>query len=85
MPEVKAALEAHGFTVQTLLNPTRETFDRTVRRFISQYAQTPDNRIVIYFAGHGHTIKTEDGVERGYIVPVEALKGDGDLIRDGFS
>ncbi len=69
---VRTALTAHGFTVEALLNPTRDAFDKAVRRFISRYAQEPSNRILIYFAGHGHTIKTGDGRELGYVVPVEA-------------
>jgi tetratricopeptide (TPR) repeat protein len=69
---VRAVLEKHGFQVETLTNPTRAQFDQAMRGFIRKWGQAPGNRLLIYFAGHGYTIKTVDGRELGYIVPADA-------------
>ena len=76
MTEVRKALVAHGFQIEEEIDPTREKFDRVVRRFISRYGLDPDNRLLIYFAGHGATLKSPDGVEYGYIVPGDAPRPD---------
>jgi formylglycine-generating enzyme required for sulfatase activity len=73
LPAVKAALEKHGFKVTTVIDPTRRQFDDVVRQFINDYGQGGKNRLLIYFAGHGHTLTTQDGLrELGYIVPSDA-------------
>jgi len=69
---VSASLEKHGFTVTRLLNPTRAEFDREVRGFIAERGQDPNNRVLIYYAGHGHTLKTTYGGNLGYLVPADA-------------
>jgi hypothetical protein len=72
--EVKKALETQSFTVETLMNPTRSQFDGKVRDFIARYGQNKDNRLLIYFSGHGHTLQTNDNRQRelGYLVPADA-------------
>ncbi len=76
--EVGLALESHGFKVINLLNPTRDSFDDAMRDFIGEYGQDPDNRLIVYYAGHGHTLRTRRGRELGYIVPADApLPKDG--------
>lgn len=74
MVEVKKALEAQSFSVETISNPTRTQFDAKVRDFIARYGQTKDNRLLFYFSGHGHTLQTNDNRQRelGYIVPADA-------------
>lgn len=72
LPAVAGALSQHGFQVETVLNPTKTEFDQEVSRFIREHGNQKDNRLVIYFAGHGHTLKTTDGRELGYIVPSDA-------------
>jgi hypothetical protein len=78
LPGVKRDVEAvseilrqHGFTVRTVLNPTQPQFDQAMRDFISKYGQADQNRLLIYFAGHGHTLPTRSGMQ-GYIIPVNA-------------
>jgi len=71
-------LKKHGFKVISLLNPTRNSFDATMRDFIGDYGQDPENRLIIYYAGHGYTLTTNRGRELGYIVPSDApLPKDG--------
>lgn len=70
--QVKAALEKHGFAVTTVMDPTRTDFDRAMRDFISKYGGDQSNRLLFYYAGHGHTIKSAQGPEMGYMIPVDA-------------
>lgn len=50
-------------------------------RFASDPAMTEDDRIVVFFAGHGHTVSGRSG-ETGFLVPVDGDPGDlGTLIR----
>jgi hypothetical protein len=73
LPAVKAALEKHGFIVMTVINPTRRQFDDAVGQFVGAYGQRRDHRLLIYFAGHGHSLTTQDGRRQlGYIVPADA-------------
>ena len=32
----------------------------------------PDDRILIYFSGHGQTVRASDGSDRGYLIPFDA-------------
>jgi uncharacterized caspase-like protein len=65
-------LKAHGFTVRVERDLTRDAFDRTLRQFIAAHGMQLRNRLLIYFAGHGHTQTASDGRQFGYIVPVDA-------------
>jgi len=69
---VKVALEKHGFAVTTVMDPTRGDYDQAMRNFISKYGQDQSNRLLFYYAGHGHTIKGAQGPEMGYMIPVDA-------------
>src|SRR5215471_17712323 len=68
---VKAALEKHGFEVTTVMDPTRNDFDRAMREFIAKHGQDATARLLFYYAGHGHTVKGAQGQEMGYMVPVD--------------
>jgi uncharacterized caspase-like protein len=70
--EVSEALRNQGFQVETVKDPTSETLEREIKSFISKYGQTPANRLLIYFAGHGETVTTADGRKLGYIIPKDA-------------
>ena len=70
--EVRAALERQGFNVESEINLTGEAFKTRVDRFINNYGYGANNRLLIYFAGHGHTQKSNDGRDLGYIIPVDA-------------
>ncbi len=70
--EVKAALEAQGFNVIVVQNPTQRQMEDAFKSFINKYGGGKDNRLLFYFAGHGHTLKPTYGGEMGYIVPVDA-------------
>ena len=73
IPRVKAALENNGFQVDVVMNPSsKDALDNAFSDFISKYGNSRDNRLLIYYAGHGHTIKTDWGGELGYIVSADA-------------
>ncbi len=69
---VKTALETLGFNVIVHMDLDKNGIDQAFADFISQYGQGPENRLLFYFAGHGHTVKTTYGEDLGYIVPADA-------------
>lgn len=70
---VKEALEAKGFNVVLVKDPDGRGLEDAFEGFIEKYGYKRDNRLLFYFAGHGHTVKPKyGGEELGYIVPVEA-------------
>lgn len=76
---VAQLLRGQGFKVQTLLDPTRATLDAGLRRFAVTQGANPNNRLLVYFAGHGHTLPSSVGKKLGYIVPVDAPRPDRDM------
>lgn len=69
---VKAVLEENGFDVTVVLNPDNLALEEAFRKFIGRYGQLPENRLLFYFAGHGHTVMMPYDEEMGYICPVNA-------------
>ena len=70
---VKDALEAKGFNVVLVENPNNQELENAFEGFIQKYGYKSNNRLLFYFAGHGHTVKPKyGGEELGYIVPVDA-------------
>ena len=67
---VRDVLERHGFKVEVAENLTSEQFEPRVRKFINDYGYDRDNRLIIYYAGHGYTLNSAgDKRELGYIIP----------------
>jgi tetratricopeptide (TPR) repeat protein len=66
--EVVAALKRQGFEVTVVANPTGQTLKQAIQTFIANYGYLPDNRLVIFFSGHGYTRKKT----KGYLVPIDA-------------
>jgi hypothetical protein len=80
--EISRTLERHGFQVTKVENPDSAQLDKSFREFIDAYGQSPDGRLLFYFAGHGHTVRRSFGEEMGYIVPADAPNPNAD--RSGF-
>jgi formylglycine-generating enzyme required for sulfatase activity len=77
--EVEAVLGKQGFAVTRVIDPNRDQLDAALRSFVGKYGQNVGNRLLVYFAGHGHTLTTHAGGRLGYIVPVDAPRPDVDL------
>lgn len=69
---VKQALEQKGFNVVVVNDPDDNELEDAFEDFIDEYGVNTNNRLLFYFAGHGHTMKAPDGREMGYIVPSNA-------------
>ncbi len=77
---VERALSRHGFEVKLVMDPSQDELERTYEEFILKRGvgdANEQNRLLFYFAGHGHTEKpswaTDDPEEwMGYIVSRDA-------------
>ncbi len=76
---VTGILEEHGFKVISVNDPDNEQLADAFKDFINQYGRKEENRLLFYFAGHGHTLKQSYGDEMGYIIPVDAPDPEKDL------
>lgn len=66
--QVATALKDNGFDdVELKLDLGEAELERTIKAFIYGKGADPDARLLIWFAGHGHTIGDE-----GYLVPRDA-------------
>lgn len=71
---VAAALRKQGFLVRHVIDPSGDTLQSAFRDFFAEYGGDPDNRLLVYYAGHGHSIG-----ETGYLVGVDAPNPTTDL------
>jgi len=76
---VAASLQGLGFTVITLLDEqaTRQNIVHVLHTELPSKAG-PDDRVVIFFSGHGESRIQADGHKKGYIIPVDARQGNDD-------
>jgi uncharacterized caspase-like protein len=80
LPGVKSDVEAisdilcqHGFKVEVAENLMSKNFKARIEKFINDYGKSPNNRILIYYAGHGYKQKSAgDNRDIGYVVPIDA-------------
>lgn len=77
---VEAVLKAHGFDVQVVQDPSGDALRHAFADFIRRYGHEKQARLLIYFAGHGHTMHMSYGGQMGYIVPVDAPKPAQDTV-----
>lgn len=77
---VDEALKKEGFQTETAFDLKSGELERKVQKFINDYGYNSDNRLLIYFAGHGDTRTAVDGRERGYIIPVDTPKYEADQL-----
>lgn len=79
---LEAALKEQGFHVVKRLDLDGQALRDAFVQFIRRYGRAPDNRLLFYFAGHGHTLERGWGREMGYIVPADAPSPEKDV--NGF-
>jgi len=69
LTKVEEVLREQGFVVEKCMDPDSEGLTAAFTDFVNRYGYDPDNRLLFYFSGHGHTRK--DG-SKGYLVPTDA-------------
>lgn len=70
---VKKKLEENGFTVNVVMDPDAVKLKDSFENFIAAHGNESLNRLLFYFAGHGHTLQPAYGGDPiGYIVPIDA-------------
>jgi hypothetical protein len=71
--EIKQLLEEQGFSVTLLEDKTSRELKNGIEDFFNSYGYDSDSRLVVYYAGHGQTLKKERTKTRdmGYIVPID--------------
>jgi len=79
---VSDSLKKVGFNVTLVKDPDDEAMKKSISQFINQYGYRINNRLLIYFAGHGHTIERSWGENTGYILPKNTPNPNED--QDGF-
>jgi len=70
--DVARALEKNGFKVTLKKNLTKDSFNKVFGRFCYKYGRKTNNRLLFYYAGHGHTLEMATGEDLGYLVMVDA-------------
>lgn len=68
---VSEALTRHGYEVTTEIDLPSDRMETVISGFIKSKAQHKNSAIVLYYAGHGVSVPNMEGVEEGYLVPVD--------------
>ncbi|MGD9809195.1 MAG: caspase domain-containing protein [Deferribacterales bacterium] len=68
---VSESLRSAGFTVDEYSNLTKTGFKNKLEQFLNKYKNIKNARLLVYYAGHGHTM-TEASGKTGYIVLKDA-------------
>lgn len=71
LDSVADVLKSQGFAIERCDDPDADELEDCFETFIEQHGYNAENRLVFFFAGHGHTWADED---RGYLVPRDAPK-----------
>lgn len=70
---VRDILREHGFRVGVVENLNRTQLERVFTEFINLYGTNPENRLLFYYAGHGHSMDSSYGGDKvGYLIPIDA-------------
>ncbi len=69
---IRPLLEGLGFTVECKLDLDSNTLSRAIREFLNRPEIGREDRVLLYFAGHGFTRRTQVGEEIGYLLPADA-------------
>jgi uncharacterized caspase-like protein len=71
LQQVEELLKYQGFQVQTVFNLNASQLRSRIDHFINQYGSHKNNRLLFFYAGHGHTHN-----DKGYLVPIDAPHPD---------
>jgi len=78
--EVATTLKNMGWKVDLLENPEGSLFLRKLNQLIVGPGRDKDKGILLWFSGHGYTLKEADGLSLGYLVPIDAPDPEKDEI-----
>jgi formylglycine-generating enzyme required for sulfatase activity len=78
--DVAKALKRNGFKVTLKKNLTQGSFNEAFGRFCYKYGRDKSNRLLFYYAGHGHTQKMATNEDLGYLVMVDAPSPQSDPV-----
>ena len=78
--EVADTLEEQGFSVTLKKDLTKLEFEKVFTDFVGNAGRDPYNRLLFYYAGHGHTQKMATDEDLGYLVMVDAPLPETDAI-----
>ena len=67
--EVAGLLKSLDWRVRVVKNPTGRELRQALNSLITGPGKDPDMAVLVWFSGHGHTLKEVDGSKLGYIVP----------------
>ncbi|MEQ8707483.1 MAG: SUMF1/EgtB/PvdO family nonheme iron enzyme [Rhodospirillales bacterium] len=70
---VADSLRQRGFSVDYYENTSSDDLRRIFRRFFIERGASPESRLFVWFAGHGHTLDGE-----GFIIPSDGATPDDD-------
>jgi len=70
--EVSIALKNMGWHVDLVENPKGAEFKRSLNELIAGPGKDTGKGVLIWYSGHGYTMKEADGLNLGYLVPVDA-------------
>ena len=68
---VRETLEEHEFVVETLMTLTKNRLLNGITDFIDIHGYEQENRLLFYYAGHGHK-QERNGRKLRYLVSVDA-------------
>ncbi|HIA76666.1 MAG TPA: caspase family protein, partial [Gammaproteobacteria bacterium] len=80
--EVAEKFQSIGWDTTLLENPTGTELKRSFNRLIAGPGRDSQKAILVWFSGHGYTLKQFDGTPSGYLVPSDAP--DPELDEVGF-
>ena len=72
LASVKSMLERQGFEVDTLSNLSGRELMIKLTDFVADKGFDENNRLLVYFSGHGETIELSNDRQMGYFVPSDA-------------
>jgi len=78
LDRLQETLELYGFDVKREENPPSGALSSIIEKFLRDYGYDPDNRLFVWFSGHGTTLDDPEGRPVGYILPVDVPNPDED-------
>jgi formylglycine-generating enzyme required for sulfatase activity len=66
--EIERVLKLHNFTITRVEEKNKREIKAAVNQFIERHGHDEQNRLLIYYSGHGDTVN-----DRGYLIPREGI------------